>query len=51
MTHSPKFSKVKDYFDRGLWDIARVRNAVVHSWITAEEFTEITNEPYESENE
>ncbi len=43
---SSKFQKVKYYYDNGLWDIQRVRNAVVKSWITAEEFEEITGEPY-----
>ncbi len=41
-----KFQKVKYYYDNGLWDINRVRNAVVKNWITAEEFEEITGEPY-----
>ncbi len=41
-----KFQKVKYYYDNGLWDINRVRNAVVKNWITAEEFEEITGESY-----
>ena len=43
---SKHFKKVKAYYDSGLWNIARVRNAVVKGWITAEEFTLITNETY-----
>ena len=43
---SNKFDKVKGYFERGLWNLERVRNAVVKGWITAEEFTLITNETY-----
>lgn len=43
---SPKFQKVKYYYDNGLWGIERVRNAVVKNWITTEEFEEITGEPY-----
>ena len=43
---SSKFYKVKEYFDKGLWDIYRVRNAVVKNWITAEEFKEITDIDY-----
>lgn len=43
---SEKFYKVKDYYDRGLWNIERVRNAVVKGWITAEEFELITGQPY-----
>lgn len=43
---SSKFHKVKYYYDNGLWDISRVRNAVVKSWITKSEFEEITGESY-----
>jgi hypothetical protein len=43
---SNKFEKVKSYYERGLWDISRVRNAVVKGWITAEEFFMITDEIY-----
>ena len=43
---SSKFQKVKEYYDKGLWNISRVRNAVVKNWITAEEFEEITGESY-----
>lgn len=43
-----KFEKVKSYYERGLWDISRVRNAVVKGWITAEEFQIITGQPYEA---
>ena len=47
MEHSPKYDKVKNYYDKGYWTIDMVRNAVVKGWITEEEFTEITGEPYE----
>lgn len=40
MEHSPKFEKVKHYYDTGLWNEAMVRNAVGR-WITAEEADEI----------
>lgn len=43
---SSKFEKVKNYFDKGLWNIERVKNAVVKGWITAEEFQIITGQPY-----
>jgi uncharacterized XkdX family phage protein len=46
MEHSKKFDKVKTYYDRGVWTIDMVRNAVVKGWITEEEFTEITGEEY-----
>lgn len=45
--HSPKYNMVKTYYDTGAWSIKRVRLAVTKGWITAEEFTEITGEPYE----
>lgn len=45
---SPKFNKVKRYYDQGLWNITMVRNAVVKNWITAGEFEQITGEPYET---
>jgi len=44
--HSPKFDKVKEYYDSGLWSIEKVRNAVVKGWITEAEFKEITGEDY-----
>lgn len=44
---SPKFDKVKKYYDSGLWNKTMVRNAVVKGWITAEEYTIITGEVYE----
>ena len=43
---SKKFETVKNYFDKGLWNLTRVKNAVVKEWITAEEFKEITGEDY-----
>lgn len=49
MTHSKKFQKVKNYYDRGLWSISRVRDSVEKEWITSEEFEEITGEIYEIE--
>lgn len=46
-THSPKYNLVKNYYDKGLWDINRVHKAVEKGWITAEEYEEITGQPYE----
>ena len=42
-----KFEKVKLYYEKGLWDKSRVRNAVVKGWITAEEYENIIGKPYE----
>lgn len=33
-----KFEKVKKYFDNGLWDETRIKNAVVKKWITEDEY-------------
>ena len=43
MEHSPRFKKVKDYYDRGLWNRNMVVNAV-DRWITRAECGEILNE-------
>ena len=43
---SAKYETVKKYYDMGLWDEAKVRNAVVKGWITAEEFKMITGKTY-----
>ena len=42
-----KYDTVKKWYDKGMWNIAMCRNAVVKEWITPEEFTEITGEEYE----
>lgn len=46
MEKSKNFDRVKDYYDNGVWNKARVHNAV-GKWITAEEYEEITGEKYE----
>lgn len=43
---SAKYNKIKGYYDSGLWNKTMVRNAVVKGWITAEEYAQITGEPY-----
>lgn len=47
--HSRKFETVKKWYDKGLWKIEAVRNAVKKDWITADEFKEITGEAYTDE--
>lgn len=47
--HSDKFETVKRYYTLKVWDDRKVRNAVIKGWITPEEFTEITDQPYEEE--
>lgn len=43
--HSPKFERVKRYYDTGLWNVAMVRNAAKNPkaspWITEAEAEEI----------
>lgn len=43
-----KYEKVKNYYEIGLWDITRVRNAVIKNWITEAEFKEVTGMEYSS---
>lgn len=43
---SKNFPKVKGYYDRGYWNVDRVR-AAVGKWVTEEEFTLITGLPYQ----
>ncbi|MDO4562225.1 MAG: XkdX family protein [Clostridia bacterium] len=47
MEHGAKFYKVKNYYDRGLWDETRVANAVLKGWITVDEYEEIVGKKYE----
>ena len=41
MGKSEKFKKVKGYYDSGLWNDLRVKNAVIKGWITEVEYEEI----------
>ncbi len=49
--HSPKFEKVRKYYESGRWNLTMVANAVVKGWVTAAEVEEITGEPYEEPEE
>ena len=44
--HSKNYEKVKKFYTMRVWNIERVRNAVVMEWITEAEFTEITGEEF-----
>ena len=46
MEHSKNYEKVKNFYDKGLWNEKRVYNAVKMGWITEEEYTEITGLQY-----
>lgn len=54
-THSKHFKKVKKYYKAGVWNEARVRNAVTNPasnpWITEAEYEEITGRPYNTTKE
>ena len=41
-----KFNLLKEYYNDGLWNIKRMRNAVIKEWISEEEFKIITGENY-----
>lgn len=43
MEHSPNYEKVKNYYERGLWNEKRVRKAA-GVWITQEECEEILSD-------
>ena len=45
LDNSENFEKVKRFYDNGIWNEARVYNAV-GKWITKEEYKEITGEDY-----
>ena len=45
MEHSKHYEEVLYWYKNGFWSIKRVWNAVGR-WITAEEYEEITGEPY-----
>ena len=40
------YEKIKKYYESGVWNERRVRDAVVKGVITAEQFTEITGKAY-----
>ena len=40
------FDKIKTYYNMDLWNIDRVKNAVVMGKITEAQFTEITGQEY-----
>ncbi len=44
--YSEKFEKVKSNYDKGVWTLKMVYNAVEKLWINNEEFKEITGEEY-----
>lgn len=40
------FETIKFYYDNGLWDKTRVKNAVIKGVIPPEQYKEITGEDY-----
>lgn len=49
--HSKNFEKIKNWYEKGLWSTKQVHQAVEKGLITSEEFTEITGEPFQYNNE
>lgn len=45
--HSKKFEKLKKWYEDGSWTKKMLHDAVGKEWITAEEYEEITGEPYD----
>lgn len=45
--NSKHFELVKKYYNNGTWGIGRIGEAVSKSWITADEFEQITGQSYE----
>ena len=43
---SAHYEQVKRYYDKGLWTLQQVKNAVVAKWITEREYKTITGESY-----
>ena len=43
---SAKFEQVKGFYDMGVWNETKLRNAVVKGWITEAEFQAITGKSY-----
>ena len=41
-----KLSKVRDFYDYGLWTAVMVSNAVAKNWISEAEYQEITGDTY-----
>ena len=47
---SKRYDLIKQYYNAGLWNKKRVRDAVIKGWITADEYKEITGEGYADES-
>lgn len=47
---SKNYEKVKNYYDKGLWNENRVYHAV-DKWITPEEYEQITGKVYTEEED
>jgi uncharacterized XkdX family phage protein len=41
------YQKIKEYFEKRLWNLEMVKNAVAKGKITADEFEQITGEKYQ----
>lgn len=42
------YEKIKKFYDAGVWELRKVKDAVIKGVITPEQFTEITGQPYQA---
>lgn len=48
MAQSAKYAMVKEFYDGGVWNESKVKNAVVKGYITEAEYKEITGKTYKA---
>ena len=48
MAQSTKYAMVKEFYDSGVWNESKVKNAVVKGYITEAEYKEITGKTYKA---
>ena len=48
MAQSSKYAMVKEFFDMGVWNEPKVKNAVVKGFITETEYKSITGKTYKA---
>ena len=47
-THSKYFAEIKEWFELGIWNEKRVKNAVAQNYLTEAEYKEITGKTYKA---
>ncbi len=46
-----RFDKVKTYYEKGLWNVNRVRDAVRKGWISAAQYIVLTGQKNEEDGD